>query len=427
REEHHDVVLLDMRLPGLDGLGVLEAIRHEPHPPPVVLMSGYLDVPSTLAALQRGAVEVLEKPIEPQRLMRVVRDVAHRHRAKGARPGVEHGVPELVGSSRPMQLLREQIMVVARYPALPLLIIGETGTGKELVARAVHRLGDRKGPQVSINCAAMPESLFESEVFGHEAGAFTGARCTRTGLFQAAAGGTVFFDEVGELPISQQTKLLRVLEDHSFRRVGSNQEIPLRARIVSATNRPLRGRSDDPMRPDLYFRLAGHTIRTPPLRVRLEDIEALAAHFLRRLAKDNPTTPTAISPRALAALMTHDWPGNVRELRAVVQSAAIRSVGSVIGVGPVVEALHERGCLERAGERTPDADPQGRGAEQTREADEAGRARPVAQPAGGLPQVERELVTRTYSECEGNLSLAARRLKIPRSTLRDKLRRYGLR
>jgi DNA-binding NtrC family response regulator len=318
-------------------------------------------------------------------------------------------VPEIIGKSPAVRLMREQIATVARFRDLPVMIMGETGTGKELVAQAIHRLGGKQGSMQAINCAAVPEELFESEVFGHEAGSFTGAKNARAGLFETAGQGTVFLDEVGEMQPLLQAKLLRVLETRQFRRVGSNRTLDLQARIVSATNRPLRGLPLEPMRSDLYFRLAAYTITTPPLRDRMEDIELLAPALLRRLEASYFSNEVDLTPRALDALHAHDWPGNVRELRSVLLHAAVHAQGSPIHVEHVAGALRVRDRPED--EKVPGL---------------SAGALP-AQAMNGLQQAERGLILDAYTQSQNNVSMAARRLGIARTTLRDKLKKYGLR
>ena len=391
-----DVLLLDLRLPGLDGLDVLKVLQDRPETPAVVLMSGHLDSRTTEAAIRFGAIEVLSKPVEPAHLCEVLSEFAAHRRS----PLPANDVEELVGASSEMRSLRERVRAVAPFDDLPVLIVGETGTGKELVARALHRLASREGPLVAVNCAAMPDALFESELFGHTSGSFTGATGKRPGLLEAAGSGTLFLDEVGELPASMQAKLLRVLETRRFRPVGSNHESQLRARVVSATNRDLRGEEGEALRADLFYRLAGYTLRTPPLRDRMDDVDALTRHFLATFSKRYDCGEVSISPEALCALQTHRWPGNVRELRAVLQSAMVHASGR-IGVRHVIRALGRRGATDPMKESGLD-------------------------PRLGLPEVERAMVLRAHEESGGNLSLAARKLQIPRSTLRDKLRRYGI-
>ncbi|MFO0687034.1 MAG: sigma-54 dependent transcriptional regulator [Sandaracinus sp.] len=419
-----DAIVLDVQLPDLDGLSVLARIREtQRDPPPVIIVSGYLDVDVTLDALALGAFDVLEKPIAPSHLAQILR-------AARAAP-VQHGndalVREtgLVGRSVVMQRLREQVANVARFRDLPVLIMGESGTGKELVAHAVHRLGGSRGRMVEINCAAVPETLCESELFGHASGSFTGARGSRIGLLEAAGDGSVLLDEIGEMPLGLQAKLLRALETRSFRRVGSNEDIPLRARVLSATNRSLRGREGEPLRADLFFRLAGYTLTTPALRTRIEDVPDLVERFVSRFAEAHPGAPTEISREAMDALKTHDWPGNVRELRAVLQSAMVRTSGQVLGVRQVAQALHERQRVVPLGLARASSGSARRA--RVDDARSSGVLPSLDAREEGLPDVERKLILQAAEECNGNLSLAARRLKIPRSTLRDRLRRYGAR
>ncbi len=402
----HDppLLLLDLQLPGgMDGLEVLRDLQGSRTK--VVLISGYLDEARTVRAYRLGAHEILEKPLRPQHLYRVLDDlVGDEHEHAPLR------VPELVGVSRSILNLRRLVATVAPLHDLSVIILGETGTGKEVVARALHDHSGLRGAFVAQNCAAMPEPLFESQLFGYAAGAFTGAREARGGLLEAASDGTLFLDEVGELPQSLQAKLLRVLETRRFRRVGSTRERDLRARIVSATNRDLRGRPSDPLRGDLYFRLAGYRLETSPLRDRPEDIEPLTHHFLAMFAGRHPGAVEGISRQALFTLRTHRWPGNVRELRAVLLGALATATGRI-------EVRHVARSLPAARRPTSVPPP------------------PPAPPSGvqsrasrpGLRDVERELIEEVYKECDGNVSRAAERLKIPRTTLRDRLKRYGIR
>jgi DNA-binding NtrC family response regulator len=417
----YSVILLDLRLDGDDGVRVLRKLQSVPGSPAVIVLSGYLDVSSALEVMKAGAADMFEKPVDIRHLAKVMdrhdpwfasadgrRSSASRH--EPAPHSDRTSLPEILGASPAMRLVREQISTVARYRDLSVMIVGETGTGKELVAQAIQRLSGSDGSFVALNCAAVPEDLFESELFGHESGAFTGAQKSRSGLLEAAGRGSVFLDEVGEMPLNLQAKLLRVLETRSFRRVGSNTGHELRARVVSATNRELRGRPGEPMRSDLFFRLAGYTIRTPPLRDRMEDVELLARHFLTGFAAQYGGRTYEISPRALDALRAHDWPGNVRELRSVIQFSAVHAHGDVIGVKEIVEALRARGSLDASVK------------------DQAPRAHSSPPPsAQSLGDLERRAIADAYQKCNGNLSLAARRLRIPRTTLADKLKKYGLR
>jgi two-component system, NtrC family, response regulator AtoC len=332
-----------------------------------------------------------------------------RHLEDWLRNGDEPGdaVEQILGESSAIRLVREQIRSVARYADVPVLVLGETGTGKELVARALHDSTDAAArPFVAINCAAIPESLFESELFGHEAGAYTGARSARVGLFESATGGTVFLDEVGEMPAAMQPKLLRVLESREFRRVGANRTIPLRARIVSATNRNPWLASSSTMRPDLLYRLAGFTLRLPPLRERTGDIPILARRFVAAFAERYGAPRLRLTQEATELLDAHQWPGNIRELRVVTEHACIVSHGGAITPADVRAAL---GARRHGGE--PSAVRNG--------AVEA--PRPTA--GRGLRDLEREIILSALSANSGNISRTARQLGIPRSTLRAKLKR----
>jgi DNA-binding NtrC family response regulator len=333
-----------------------------------------------------------------------------RHLEDWLRDGDEPGdaVEQILGESSATRLVREQIRSVARYADVPVLVLGETGTGKELVARALHdSTSDAAArPFVAINCAAIPESLFESELFGHEAGAYTGARSARVGLLESASGGTVFLDEVGEMPAAMQPKLLRVLESREFRRVGANQTIPLRARLVSATNRNPWLASSSTMRPDLLYRLAGFTLRLPPLRERTGDIPILARRFVAAFAERYAAPRLHLTQEAVELLDAHQWPGNIRELRVVTEHACIVCHGGAITPADVRSALAAR----RHGSE-PSA---------TRN----GALEPPRPTTGrGLRDLEREIILGALNANSGNISRTARQLGLPRSTLRAKLKR----
>ena len=322
----------------------------------------------------------------------------------------------ILGVSPHAQRVREQIRKIAEYRDVSVLVLGETGTGKELVACAIHQLTQRgDGPElVGVNCAALPEPLVESELFGHEAGAFTGARGARAGLLETAGRGTVFLDEIGEMPDGPQAKLLRVLETRWFRRVGSNRDLPLEARVVSATHRSPRRLKRSGLRPDLYYRLASFTIELAPLRERLEDVSILARHFLDGFAGLHRLPPIELTRGALAELESHSWPGNARELRAVMEQAAILCRDATIDADLVRDALGARAPLTFSS-IPPAGSPERRAS-----------IPPLPAPEGGLRDVEREIILRAFEECAGNVSSVARRLRLPRSTVRGKLRRLGL-
>jgi DNA-binding NtrC family response regulator len=416
----YDVIVLDLRMTALDGLEVLKALRTRPNPPETILHSAFLDVATAVEAMKFGVADVIEKPVSSKALGDRVWDLIRRRRSQRAEgPPVLRSVPvgldadpaaRLLGEAPSIRDLRAQIRRIGLFRDVSVLIEGETGTGKELVAEAIHSVTARDAPFVSINCAAVPDNLFESELFGHEAGAFTSAKGARAGLLEEAGNGTLFLDEIGEMPVTVQPKLLRVLETREFRRVGSNRPRRLGARVISATNRVLSGAADDPLRSDLYFRLAGYTIVTPRLRERVADIPLLARSFLQRFAARYEGAPARISDEALHALRRHEWPGNVRELRVVVENAAVLAAPNAIDLGSVEQVLAVRG-VEPSSREAPS------GVHATK--------RFPPETALSLPDLEREVILGAFSKYSPNLSKTAKHLGIPRSTLRDRLRKLG--
>jgi DNA-binding NtrC family response regulator len=366
----------------------------------------------------------MQKPVPEEVLATRIRELAKQRRSQGRLPQGPSGLaPEpalqLVGSSLQNAELCEQMRRVAHFRDVSVLIQGPTGTGKELVAQGIHALTCPNEPFVSINCAAVPEQLFESELFGHEAGAFTSAKSARVGVLEEAGCGTLFLDEVGEMPAALQAKLLRVLEIRQFRRVGGTRTRVLGARVVSATNRPLNSSLSGSMRPDLFFRLAGYAIRTPALSERILDIPELVAHFLAKFGKKHGVQDVELSPDALSVLAGHSWPGNVRELRAVVENASIIATDGVIQQKDVEVALRAR-IADSQSDVVP-ADWR-----------ETVPARGVSRPrttlrATSLPNLQREVILRAFEDSQQNLSRTALDLGIPRSTLRARLKRYGAR
>jgi DNA-binding NtrC family response regulator len=417
----YDVVVLDLRMSNLDGLDVLRALRACPNPPETILHSAFLDVATTVVAMRSGVADVIEKPASFTTLGdRVWALVDKRRSARLESVPLIRSVPvpaddpaaRLLGETPRMRDLRARIRRIGQFRDVSVLIEGQTGTGKELVAEAIHAATAREQPFVSVNCAAVPDDLFESELFGHEAGAFTSAKGARAGLLEEAGSGTIFLDEIGEMPASVQPKLLRVLETREFRRVGGNRSRRLMARVVSATNRPLSGAPDDVLRSDLYFRLAGYTIVTPRLNERADDIPILTRSFLEAFAERYKLPAIRINEAALDALRRYAWPGNVRELRVVIENAAMLAAPNPID-------LAEVDCVLTA-----------RAGDQMRAEPAQSGAFPIAEPVSGgrvsLPELEREMILDAFSKYSPNLSKTAKHLGIPRSTLRDRLRKFGM-
>jgi DNA-binding NtrC family response regulator len=411
RAQASAAVVVDLHMPEMDGVSLIERLRGSLVSSLFFLVSGRLDTAATVRAVRAGAEDVLEKPVDAAALtVRLRAFLQGRPPAPSDVPARNSANAAILGDAPAIRAVREQIRTVARYRDLPVLITGETGTGKELVAQAVHASSETDGPFVPVNCAAIPEHLFESELFGHDAGAFTGARGARAGLFEVAAAGTLFLDEIGELPSGLQPKLLRALETRTFRRVGGNRDVPFRARVISATHRGLND-ADTTFRSDLYYRLAGFTIATPSLRERSSDLDGLAQHFLADFSARYGVS-IEFSPRALEALHAYDWPGNVRELRAVVQQAAVLAPADRVGVAELVAALRDR--QQKHGVRPVESDP-----------GNSGTHAPIRSEP--LRALERRTILETWESSGNNLSAAARTLGLPRTTLRDRLRKYGLR
>jgi DNA-binding NtrC family response regulator len=329
-----DCMILDLEMPGMDGFGVLRAMEQKGSEVPVIVYTGTGDYDRCIQAVRLGASGFIDKTEPMERVVREVETVLERKRLRAAVASLQRqlGETSLIGDSPALRRLRESIARVAPIPS-PVLILGESGSGKELVARDLHRHGPGAGgPFVAINSAALPENLVESELFGHERGAFTGAAATRKGAFESAERGTLFLDEIGELPLSAQAKLLRVLEERKVTRLGGNRAIPVEARVVAATNRELEVEvAGGRFRQDLYFRLSVHVLRVPPLRDRLSDVPELAAGFITTICERFRMRPKKLSGDALDVLMGYDWSrNNVRELRNVIERMIIAADGEVL-------------------------------------------------------------------------------------------------
>ena len=398
------VVLLDLKMPGMDGLQVLEEARKVRPGASYILMTAYATVDTAVAAMKLGAYDYLVKPFDPEELSALVQRIVAQQELVQENESLrqalkrEYGFHDLVSKSPGMQRVFDLARVAART-ASTILILGESGSGKEVLARAVHAESPRAGgPFVAISCAALTETLLESELFGHEKGAFTGAISRRKGKFESAATGTLFLDEVGDISPKLQLDLLRVLEERKFQRVGGSETIAADVRVVAATNRDLgKAVADGTFREDLFYRLNVIAITLPPLRERREDIPLLVQHFLDRLSKELSRRLDGVSPEAMAALVGHAWPGNVRELRNVLERGAVVSKGNIIQ------------CDDLG---LPPPDP-------SKKAAVAGDPLP-------LEEVEKRHVIDVLSWARGNVTHAARVLGIDRMTLYNKMKRWNL-
>ena len=343
-------VITDLRLPGADGLAVLAAAREADPLLPVFLITGYATVETAVAALKQGARDYFAKPLEIDRLLVALRAACEPRLALLATSEAGGGIPELVGAAPAFVAAVTALRRVAPTDAV-VLLLGPSGSGKELFARGLHRLSPRRGgPFVAFNCAAVPETLVESELFGHERGAFTGATSRHLGRFEQAQGGTLFLDEVGEVPMATQVKLLRALEERRISRLGGEGELAVDARLVAATNRDLAGAvAAGAFRRDLFHRLNVFPITLPPLAERREDIPALALHLLERAASHHGLPVPALHPAAMAVLVLAAWPGNVRELANLLERVAILSTGNTVRAGDL--GLDPSSCLDALGDQ----------------------------------------------------------------------------
>jgi two-component system, NtrC family, response regulator AtoC len=406
-----DLVLLDMRLPDIDGLDVLAGIRDLAEVP-VVVITADSSSSRTIRAIQGGAHDYLVKPLEPETLRHAVDRALEHHRLSTTVRELQQTLAgrtareRIIGASAPMQVVYKLIGRVAGSEA-PVLITGETGTGKELVAETIHQNSPRsRGPLVRVNCAALPETLLESELFGHEKGAFTGAMARHAGRFELADGGTIFLDEIGDLSPGTQKRLLRVLQFHQFERVGGTGTLSTDVRVLAATNKDLvAGVADRSFREDLYYRLNVVRIDIPPLRERRDDIPALVAHFLERYRSAPEATPTKISEGAMVRLAAHDWPGNVRQLENSIQRAVVMCTSGVITVDDLDLAPPAPG---RSGIDVSDYLRDGVGLKDV------------------LASVERAMIAEALRQAGGNRSEAARTLGVYRRYLYEKMDEYGL-
>ncbi len=403
-----DVIVLDIWLPGIDGLQTLARLRERQIDTQVVIISGHGNIESAVRAIKMGAFDFVEKPLSLEKTVLVVRNALRQQRLEAENRALRARVDRkltMVGESHAMRQLREQVAMAAPTNGR-VLIHGENGTGKELVARTVHALSRRRGgPFVEVNCAAIPEELIESELFGHVKGAFTGAVADRRGKFEIADGGTIFLDEVGDMSLKTQAKVLRVLQEQVVERIGGTSSVRVDVRVLAATNKDLQAEiREGRFRDDLFFRLNVIPIFVPPLRDRRDDIALLAHHFMQELATEYGRRAKTIDPSALAALQQYSWPGNVRELRNVIERLIIMVTGDTItsrdlafldtSLALILESVYASG------------------------------------PTVNLPEArsrfEREYILRTLSENAGNISRTAEILGVERSNLYRKMRSLGI-
>ncbi|OGL10058.1 MAG: two-component system response regulator [Candidatus Rokubacteria bacterium RIFCSPLOWO2_02_FULL_72_37] len=405
RAEPVDLILTDQKMPGFSGLQLLEAARAVTPEIAVIVMTAYGTIEHAVAAIKAGASDYLTKPLNLDELLHRIGQVRDRQRLVGENRELRaalqerHRVEGVIGESGRMQ---EALSLVRRVAAsdATVLIRGESGTGKELIAKAIHYASRRaEGPLVRINCAALPEGLLESELFGHEKGAFTGAHAMRRGRFELAHGGSLFLDEIGDLPPHLQVKLLRVLQEREIERVGSSHPIQVDVRLLAATHCDLEALlKEGRFRDDLYYRLNVVTISVPPLRERREDIPLLLDHFLSRFARENGKTIRGLTREARETLLRYDYPGNVRELENVVERAVVLTRDEVIGLADLPLAVRE-----------PEPD--------------TGEAAGLPAAVEGL---ERRMIREALARADGIQTRAAELLGISERVLRYKLRKYGL-
>lgn len=405
--DHYDVLLTDLRMPGMDGLELLRQARRLRPETDVILMTAHATVKTAVTAMKEGAADYLEKPFDKDELLHVISRTLERSDLRRQNRDLRRLVSEtvalgnIVGESPPMQQVFERTQRAVEVNST-VLILGESGTGKELIARHIHFEGPRKKkPFIVVNCAAIPENLVESELFGHEKGAFTGADSSRPGKFEAAHGGTLFLDEIGDMRLESQAKLLRVLQDGIVERVGATQTRTVDVRAIVATNRNLKRLVEEgTFRQDLYFRLDVLTIELPPLRDRMQDLPLLVAHFRQKLAKKLGAETPAIGPDAIDAFRRYRWPGNVRELENTLEQLFILAKTNIIEIDDLPEKL-----------RTPE--PQSGG---------------FQLPPGGLvlEDLEQELIRQALDRSGGRIKDAAELLGLSYKTLQYRLKKHEI-
>ena len=432
-ENRPDVIVLDLQLPDGSGLSLFDRIRAADPKRPVIFLTAHGTTETAIEAMKRGAFDYIGKPFELEQMSALLERAFEAARLMRAPAALPDDLPtdRIVGRS---PLIREVCKQIGRVAPLDVivLILGESGTGKELVARAIYKHSQRaNNPFLAVNCAAIPEGLVESELFGHEPGAFTGAGQLRIGRFEQANGGTLFLDEIGDMPLAAQAKILRFLEDQTFQRVGGGKPISTRVRILAATNHNLEQLiADGRFRSDLYYRLKEVTIRVPPLRDRSEDIAELAHHFLFQFARDVGRDVCGFAPEVLEIFRSFPWPGNVRELRGAIKEAALRTTGRTIQAEFLPAEFVDAGAVAAHSPSASNSDRRDNLAANNRHSEldiverietmlNAGEMKLYDRLVG---VVERELITRVLRHTRGHLGNACERLGIDRKTLRNKLR-----
>jgi two-component system response regulator PilR (NtrC family) len=411
-EEEVDLVLLDLMLPGISGQEVLKEIRRREPEMVVVVVTAYSSIESAIEAMRQGAFHYIPKPFKNEEVLLTVRKGLEQRRLATENRSLREQLRErysfgnLVGKSKPMQEVFDLVRLAAPSKS-NILILGESGTGKELVAKAIHHHSRRaSGPFVTVNSGSMPADLLESNLFGHVKGAFTGAVASKKGLFEMAHGGSIFFDEIGNIPLDTQAKLLRVIQEKEFMRLGGVETLTADVRIIAATNADLEGEvGRGRFREDLYYRLNVITVSLPPLRARTEDIPLLVNHFLGRYSRENEKEVLRVTPEAMTYLMDYSWPGNVRELENVVERAVVLAIGDELDVALLPASVREREGL------VPAVHPAPNGEISLKEA---------------VTEYERQLIVRALREAGGVQKHAAEKLHVKPTTLHEMIKRLNI-
>jgi nitrogen regulation protein NR(I) len=418
-----EVIITDLKLPGLNGLDLVQQLHTAKPRLPIILMTAHGTTETAIEATKLGAYDYLLKPFEMEELLDLVDKAVESSRLMTQPVKMGEGVSTgnaIIGNSRLMQNIYKEIGRVAAKP-VTVLIRGETGTGKELIARAIYQHSDRSSaPFVAVNCAAIPETLLESELFGHERGAFTGAEVRRIGRFEQANGGTLFLDEIGDMSPNTQAKLLRVLQEKYIHRLGGRESIPIDARVIAATHRDLeKALMEKQFREDLYYRLSVVVVKVPPLRQRVEDMPGLISFFMRRYGAEFGNESPSIQPDAIQFLQAQSWPGNVRELENVVRQALLYAGKYTVSLE------HVRQVLSKLGESTSNSNHSiASGIAEYLNRAKRGEMEEVH--ARVIEEIEHELFAQAIQLAQGNQAKAARWLGVSRITMREKLHHFGL-